>query len=259
MTDALVLLERRDDGVAVLRLNRPPHNPLSRALLAQLTALATDVAGDPTVKAVVLVGSDRALAAGADIDEFGGPDEARIVAAGFRAAGDALGAIPRPVIAAIAGYALGGGLEIALACDLRIVADNARLGQPEIQLGIIPGGGGTQRLARLVGPARAKELIWTGRHVRAEEALAIGLADRVVPAAELEFAALEWAASFASGAVVAMGQAKRAIDEGLELPLGAGLDLEAECFADTFVTEDAATGIASFTEHGPGKATFRGR
>jgi len=259
MTDALVLLERRDDGVAVLRLNRPPLNPLSRALLAQLTALATDVAGDPTVKAVVLVGSDRALAAGADIDEFGGPDEARIVAAGFRAAGDALGAIPRPVIAAIAGYALGGGLEIALACDLRIVADNARLGQPEIQLGIIPGGGGTQRLARLVGPARAKELIWTGRHVRAEEALAIGLADRVVPAAELEFAALEWAASFASGAVVAMGQAKRAIDEGLELPLGAGLDLEAECFADTFVTEDAATGIASFTEHGPGKATFRGR
>ena len=259
MTDALVLLDRRDDGVAVLRLNRPPLNPLSRALLAQLTALATDLAGDPAVKAVVLVGSDRALAAGADIDEFGGPDEARIVAAGFRAAGDALGAIPRPVIAAIAGYALGGGLEIALACDLRIVADNARLGQPEIQLGIIPGGGGTQRLARLVGPARAKELIWSGRHVRADEALAIGLADRVVPAAELEPAALEWAASFASGAVVAMGQAKRAIDEGLELPLGAGLDLEAECFADTFVTEDAATGIASFAEHGPGKATFRGR
>jgi len=259
MTDALVLLDRRDDGVAVLRLNRPPLNPLSRALLAQLTALATDLAGDPAVKAVVLVGSDRALAAGADIDEFGGPDEARIVAAGFRAAGDALGAIPRPVIAAIAGYALGGGLEIALACDLRIVADNARLGQPEILLGIIPGGGGTQRLARLVGPARAKDLIWSGRHVRADEALAIGLADRVVPAAELEPAALEWAASFASGAVVAMGQAKRAIDEGLELPLGAGLDLEAECFADTFVTEDAATGIASFTEHGPGKATFRGR
>ncbi|MFA5884095.1 MAG: enoyl-CoA hydratase-related protein [Acidimicrobiia bacterium] len=259
MTDALVLLERRDDGVAVLRLNRPPLNPLSRALLAQLTAHASEVAGDPAVKAVVLIGSDRALAAGADIDEFGGPDEARVVAAGFRAAGDALGAIPRPVIAAIAGYALGGGLEIALACDLRIVADNARLGQPEIQLGIIPGGGGTQRLARLVGPARAKELIWSGRHVRAEEAVAIGLADRAVPAADLEAAALEWAASFASGAVVAMGQAKRAIDEGLDLTLGAGLDLEADCFADTFVTEDAATGIASFKEHGPGKATFSGR
>ena len=259
MTDPLVLLERRDDGVAVLRLNRPPLNPLSRALLAQLTTLATGLAGDPSVKAVVLVGSDRALAAGADIDEFGGDEEARVVAAGFRAAGDALGAIPRPVIAAIAGYALGGGLEIALACDLRIIADNARLGQPEILLGIIPGGGGTQRLARLVGPARAKELTWSGRQVRAEEALAIGLADRVVAADELEAAALDWAAAFASGAVVAMGLAKRAIDDGLDQPLGAGLDLEADCFADAFATEDATTGIASFKEHGPGKATFRGR
>jgi enoyl-CoA hydratase/carnithine racemase len=259
MTDALVLCERRDDGVAVLRLNRPPLNPLSRALLGQLTTLATELAGDPAVKAVVLVGSDRALAAGADIDEFGGAAEARLVAAGFRAAGDALGAIPRPVIAAISGYALGGGLELALACDLRIASVSARVGQPEILLGIIPGGGGTQRLSRLVGPARAKELIWSGRQVRADEALAIGLVDRIVPAEELESAALAWAASFASGAVVAMGHAKRAIDEGFGLPLGAALDLEAACFADSFVSEDAATGIASFKEHGPGKATFSGR
>jgi len=259
MADPLVLCDRRSDGVAVLRLNRPPLNPLSRALLAQLTTLATDLAGDPSVKAVVLVGSDRAFAAGADIDEFGGAAQARVIAAGFRAAGDAIGAIPRPVIAAISGYALGGGLELALACDLRIAADTARLGQPEILLGIIPGGGGTQRLSRLLGPARAKELCWSGRQVRADEALAIGLVDRVVPAGDLEPAALEWAASFASGAVVAMGQIKRAVDEGADLPLAAALDLEAECFAGTFDTEDAATGIASFREHGPGKASFAGR
>ena len=259
MSDPLVRCERRDDGVAVLRLNRPPLNPLSRALLGQLTMLATELAGDPAVKAVVLVGSEKALAAGADIDEFGGPAEARMVAAGFRAAGDALGAIPRPVIAAISGYALGGGFELALACDLRLAGDTARIGQPEILLGIIPGGGGTQRLSRLVGPARAKELCWSGRQVRADEALALGLVDRVVPAAEVETAALEWAASLAAGAVVAMGQIKRAVDEGLDLPLGAALDLEAECFVDSFVTEDAATGIASFKEHGPGKATFAGR
>jgi enoyl-CoA hydratase/carnithine racemase len=208
---------------------------------------------------VVLTGGERAFAAGADIEEFGGVEEARLVGAGFRAAGDALGAIPRPVIAAISGFALGGGLEVAMACDLRIAGDTARLGQPEILLGIIPGGGGTQRLPRLVGPARAKELIWSGRHVKAEEALAIGLVDRVVPAGELETAAVEWAASLAAGAVVAMGYAKRAIDEGLELALAAGLDLEAECFADSFATEDAGTGIASFKEHGPGKAQFSGR
>ncbi|MFM8303308.1 MAG: enoyl-CoA hydratase/isomerase family protein [Actinomycetota bacterium] len=259
MSDALVLSERRDDGVAVLRLNRPPLNPLSRAMLGELTQRATELGADPGVKAVVLTGSERALAAGADIEEFGGPAEARLVAAGFRAAGDAMGAIPRPVIAAISGYALGGGLEIALACDLRIAAESARLGQPEILLGIIPGGGGTQRLARLVGPARAKELCWSGRQVRADDALAMGLVDRVVPTDELETAALEWAASFASGAVVAMGQVKRAVDGGVDLPLPAALDLETECFVDAFGTEDAATGIASFREHGPGRARFSGR
>jgi len=259
MSDALVLCERRPDGVAVLRLHRPPLNPLSRALLGQLTTHATALAADADVKAVVLIGGERALAAGADIDEFGGPAEAQVVAAGFRAAGDALGAIPRPVIAAISGFALGGGFELALACDLRIAGDTARIGQPEILLGIIPGGGGTQRLSRLVGPARAKELCWSGRQVRADEALALGLVDRVVPADDLEAAALEWAAALGAGAVVAMGQIKRAVDGGLDFPLADALDLEAQCFVDTFATEDAATGIASFKEHGPGKATFAGR
>jgi enoyl-CoA hydratase/carnithine racemase len=259
MPDPLVLVEPQPNGVARVRLNRPPLNPLSQALLVALTAEATALGDDPDVKAVVLVGGERAFAAGADIGEFGTAEDARTVSHTFRAACAALGAIPRPVIAAVSGFALGGGLELALACDLRIAADSARLGQPEILLGIIPGGGGTQRLARLVGPARAKELIWSGRQVRADEALAIGLVDRVVPAAELEAAALAWAGEFASGPVVAMGLAKRAIDHGLDGSLDAGLREETAAFAEVFATEDAAAGIASFKAIGPGKATFRGR
>ena len=256
---SLVLVERHDDGVASLRLNRPPLNALSFALLGELADHAVALAADPTVKAVVVAGGEKALAAGADISEFGGPDDARRIGAQFRAAFDAIAKIPRPVIAAIRGFALGGGLELALACDLRVAADSARLGQPEILLGIIPGAGGTQRLPRLVGPARAKELVWSGRQVRADEALAIGLVDRVVPADDVEANALQWAATFANGAVVAMGLAKRAIDRGLDGPLATGLDREAQAFVDVFATEDAETGVRSFLEHGPGKATFSGR
>jgi enoyl-CoA hydratase/carnithine racemase len=211
------------------------------------------------VKAVVIAGDGKAFAAGADISEFGDQNAAREVNARLRRAFDAVAAIPRPVIAAIHGVALGGGLELALACDLRIAADSARVGQPEILLGIIPGAGGTQRLPRLVGPARAKELIWSGRQVKAEEALVIGLVDRIVPADELRDRALEWAAAFASGAVVAMGLAKEAIDRGLDGSLAAGLDREADVFVEVFGTEDAATGVQSFLEHGPGKAQFSGR
>jgi enoyl-CoA hydratase/carnithine racemase len=251
--------ERRADGVAVVRIDRPPLNALSGALLDELAAIARDLAADSDVKAVVVFGGPKAFAAGADISEFGGPDEARAIARRFRSAFDAIGDIPRPVIAAINGVALGGGLELALACDLRVAADNARVGQPEILLGVIPGAGATQRLPRLIGPARAKELIWSGRQVRADEALAMGIVDRVVPAAELEDAALAWAASFASGAVVAMGVAKTVIDGGLGGRLDDGLDLEADAFADVFGTEDAATGVRSFLEDGPGKAKFRGR
>jgi enoyl-CoA hydratase/carnithine racemase len=255
----LVRTEKRDDGVAVVRIDRPPLNALSRALLDELSAAARQLAADSEVKAVVVVGGAKAFAAGADISEFGGQADARDVAKRFRAAFDGIAAIPHPVIAAINGVALGGGLELALACDLRIAADNARVGQPEILLGIIPGAGATQRLPRLVGPARAKELIWSGRQVKAEEALVIGLVDRVVPAAELEDAALAWAGSFASGPAVALGLAKRAIDAGLDLPLEQGLDLEADAFVDVFGTEDATTGVRSFLEHGPGKAEFSGR
>jgi enoyl-CoA hydratase/carnithine racemase len=254
-----VHVERRPDGVAHVRLDNPPLNALSRALLDDLGHAFTSLAADGGVKAAVVSGNDKALAAGADISEFGGRDEAVALGSAFRHAFDAIGSLPRPVIAAITGYALGGGLELAMACDLRVAADTARLGQPEILLGIIPGAGGTQRLPRLVGPARAKELVWSGRQVRADEALAIGLVDKVVPAVDCVDAALQWAASFARGAVVAMGLAKQAIDRGLDGSLSAGLDEESLRFADVFATEDAATGIASFRENGPGKARFAGR
>ena len=259
MTDDLVLSDTSPEGVAVLRLNRPPMNPLSTAMLAAIADVAEGLAADATVKAVVVLGSEKALAAGADIKEFGDQAAARTIGLAFRRAFDGIAAIPRPVIAAIRGFALGGGMELALACDLRVAADSARLGQPEILLGIIPGAGGTQRLPRLVGPAHAKELIWSGRQVRADEALAIGLVDRVVPADEVEAAAIAWATELASGAVVAMGLAKRAIDEGLDGSLTRGNDLEAAAFVEVFGTADAATGVAGFLEHGPGTATFSGR
>ncbi len=255
----LVSTERRDDGVVVVRLNHPPVNALSRAVLTELAEVAVGLGDDGAVKAVVVTGEGKVFAAGADIAEFGDQERAREIAATIRAALDALSAIPRPVMAALNGVALGGGLELALACDLRVAADNARVGQPEILLGIIPGGGATQRLPRLVGPARAKELIWSGRQVRADEALAIGLVDRVVAADELLDAALGWAHELAAGPVVAMGLAKRAVDAGLDAPLSVGLDREADAFAEVFATEDAETGVRSFLEHGAGRATFEGR
>ena len=259
MSDDLVLREDLAGGVVTLRLNRPPMNALSQAMLTAIGDAADSLQDDPAVKAVVVMGSEKALAAGADIKEFGDQAAARTIGATFRRAFDGLAAVPRPVIAAIRGFALGGGMELALACDLRVAADSARMGQPEILLGIIPGAGGTQRLPRLIGPARAKELIWSGRQVKADEALAIGLVDRVVPADETEAAAVAWATELAAGAVAAMGLAKRAVDDGLDGPLARGNDIEAEAFVEVFGTEDAATGVASFLEHGPGKATFTGR
>ena len=254
----LVTIDRRADGVAVVRLDRPKMNALSAELLRQIgdaaRALAEDLPG-----AVVVYGGERVFAAGADITEFKGPDEARAIGGLFLDSLNALAALPRVVIAAVTGYALGGGCELALACDFRVAGESAKFGQPEILLGIIPGGGGTQRLARLVGAARAKELILTGRQVAAEEAARIGLVDRVVPDAEVLDAAVAWAASFASGPLVAHGLAKRAVDEGLDGPLLDGLRLEQELFTEVFATEDAKAGVASFLENGPGKATFTGR
>lgn len=257
-TSDLVTLERRDDGVAVLTLRNPKVNALSGAVLRALRDRVAELEAD-LPGAVVVTGGDRIFAAGAEISEFGGPDEARSYGGLFLETFNRLAALERMTVAAIAGFALGGGCELALACDLRVAAETAKLGQPEILLGIIPGGGGTQRLARLVGPAKAKELICGGAQVRAPEALAMGLVDHVVPADELQARAVELAAGFANGAVVAQGLAKRAIDQGLDGTLGSGLDLEQELFVEVFGTEDAGIGVASFLEHGPGKATFVGR
>jgi len=255
---ALVRLDRRDDGVAVITLDHPKVNALSTALLDQLHAIAVELTEHPP-GAVVVTGGPKIFAAGAKIDEFGGPAEAKAITHAFHRALDALAAIPRFVIAAVSGYALGGGCELALACDYRIAGERAVFGQPEILLGIIPGGGGTQRLARAVGASRAKELCLTGRQVRAEEALRIGLADELVPGDELEARALALAAECAKGALVAQALAKRAIDEGLELPLDRGLAFEQELFEQVFHSDDAVIGVASFLANGPGKAEFTGR
>ncbi len=257
-TDALVHLERRADGVAVITLDNPKVNALSRALLARLADVAESLSVDPP-GAVVVTGGDRLFAAGADIAEFGGPDEARAITAGFHRALDAVAAIPRLVIAAVSGYALGGGCELALACDYRIAGERAVFGQPEILLGIIPGGGGTQRLSRAVGPSRAKELMLTGRQVRSDEALRIGLVDEVVPNDELSGRALGLAAELAAGAVVAQALVKRAVDEGSSVALADGLALEQALFEDVFTTDDSRVGVQSFLEHGPGQARFTGR
>ena len=251
-------LERRADGVAVIRLDNPKVNALSSALLDSITAAAHELTANPP-GAVVVTGGERIFAAGADITEFSGPAEARAIGAKFVAMANALAAIPRIVIAAVAGFALGGGCELAMACDLRIAADNATFGQPEILLGIIPGGGGTQRLARLIGPARAIELVASGRQVKADEALRIGLVNEVVPAAELHEQAYARAAEYARGAVIAQGFVKRAIYRGLDGTLEAGIGLEQDLFAEVFTTEDARVGVESFKKHGPGKATFAGR
>jgi enoyl-CoA hydratase/carnithine racemase len=254
----LVSVERRGDGVAVLTLDHPKVNALSSELLRQLLGAATALSDEPP-GAVVVTGSDRVFAAGADIAEFRGPEEARVIGDLFLRSLTAVADIPRATVAAISGVALGGGCELALACDFRVASERARFGQPEILLGIIPGGGGTQRLPRLVGTARAKDIIFTGRQVGADEALAIGLVDEVVPPGDVLDRALAKAAELATGPVVAHGLAKRAIDRGMDITLDGGLDLEQQLFVQVFETEDARTGVESFLRDGPGKAEFSGR
>ena len=256
-----VRIENHGEGhtrVAVLRLDRPKVNAISPELTADLARCVHELAGD-LPGAVIVYGGERIFAAGADIARFGGPAEAQVIGAALRRALDSLAALPRIVIAAVNGFALGGGCELALACDLRVAADNATFGQPEILLGIIPGGGGTQRLTRLVGSSRSKDIALSGRQVKAEEALRIGLADRVVPAAQVFDEALAWATEFARGPLKVQGMCKRAIDGGLDGSLAEGLTLEQELFVDAFGTADAVIGIKSFLEQGPGKAQFTGR
>jgi enoyl-CoA hydratase/carnithine racemase len=245
-------------GVATIRLDRPPMNALNTELQEQLRAAADRLTRDRAVRAIVLYGGEKVFAAGADVKEFASQTHEDMVrdAGRLSSALSALAAVPKPVIAAVTGYALGGGCELALTADFRVSADNAKWGQPEILLGIIPGAGGTQRLPRLIGPAKAKDLIYTGRFVDADEALAIGLVDAVVPAADVYPTALAMAAKFATGPALALAAAKAAVDGGLDGDLGNGLRLESHLFASLFATEDRAVGMRSFIEHGPGKAVF---
>lgn len=249
------------DGVGTIRLDRPKMNAISLQVQDELTAVAAEAAGRDDVCAVVVWGGERVFAAGNDVKEMGDMSYTDMVdrVEALQGAVTAVARIPKPVVAAVNGYALGGGCELALAADVRFAADDAHLGQPESLLGIIPGAGGTQRLSRLVGPSRAKDLMYTGRFVKAEEALSIGLVDRVVPAAEVYDAAVAWAAQFTTGATYALRAVKEAVDRGLEVDLETGLALERQLFSGVFATEDRTVGMRSFVENGPGKATFQGR
>jgi enoyl-CoA hydratase/carnithine racemase len=250
-----------EDGVGTIRLDRPKMNAINEQLHFEVRAAALEAGKREEVRAVVLHGGERVFAAGADIKAMSQLDATGMVAWG-RELTDSfthVARIPKPVIAAVTGYALGGGYELALCADFRVLGASAKIGQPEIQLGIIPGAGGTQRLSRLVGPAKAKDLIFTGRHVGAEEALEIGLADAVVPDDEVYATAVAMARKFAAGPPLALAAAKQAIDEGLELPIQEGLALETRLFAELFGTEDQKAGMTSFIENGPGKARFTGR
>jgi enoyl-CoA hydratase/carnithine racemase len=249
------------EAIATIRLDRPPMNALNGQVQEEIAAAAAQVAADHAVRAVILYGGEKVFAAGADIKEMVDLGYADVAehSGRLQAALDAVAGIPKPVVAAVTGYALGGGLELALCADFRVIGEGARVGQPEILLGVIPGAGGTQRLPRLIGPARAKDLVFTGRFVAAGEALAIGLVDKVVPDAEVYQAARDMAARYATGPALALRAAKQAIDTGLDVDLATGLEMERLHFAALFTTEDQKTGMRSFIENGPGKATFEGR
>jgi enoyl-CoA hydratase/carnithine racemase len=249
------------DGVGTIRLDRPKMNAISFQVQVELRDVAAEATERDDVRAVVVYGGERVFAAGNDVKEMAELSYADMVKRGasLQSAVTAVARIPKPVVAAINGYALGGGCELALAADVRIAAEDAQLGQPEVLLGIIPGAGGTQRLSRLVGPSRAKELIYTGRFVKADDALTMGLVDRVVPREQVFGEAVAWAGQFKDAAALALRAAKEAVDRGLEVDLDTGLEIERAAFAALFATEDRTTGMRSFVEQGPGKATFEGR
>ena len=249
------------DRVGTIRLDRPKMNALDTAMQEEIRAAADEAADRDDVRAVIVYGGERVFAAGADIKQMADMSYTDMVdrSGALQSSLGAVAAIPKPVVAAITGYALGGGLELALCADVRFCADDAKVGQPEMLLGIIPGAGGTQRLSRLVGPSKAKDIVFTGRFVEAEEALRIGLVDRVLPGDQVLAAATTWAGQFTAGPAYALRAAKQAIDRGLEVDLDTGLEIERLAFAGLFATEDHGTGMRSFVEHGPGKAQFEGR
>ncbi|MFC5380499.1 enoyl-CoA hydratase/isomerase family protein [Aquipuribacter nitratireducens] len=245
--------------IGTVRLVRPPMNPIGASIRDGVAEAVRHARADARVRGVVVTGGD-VFAAGADIKEMAGMGMRDVLrlAADLQGALDDVAGLPVPTVAAVSGFALGGGFELALACDHRVLDEGARVGLPEITLGLVPGAGGTQRLARLVGPGRAKDLVWTGRMVNAAEALELGLADEVAPAGTAETAARARLARYATAAQVAVAAAKQAVDAGLDGSLAEGLQLERGLFAGLFGTRDAQAGLRSFVEQGPGKAVFEG-
>jgi enoyl-CoA hydratase/carnithine racemase len=250
-----------DGAIGTIRLDRPKMNAINTQLRTELQDAAIEARERNDIRAVVLYGGERVFAAGADIKEMEGLSYADMLAwgTGLQEALKVVARLPKPVVAAVNGFALGGGFEIALAADFRVLGERAQVGVPEILLGVIPGAGGTQRLTRLVGPAKAKGMVYTGRFVKADEALALGIADAVVPDVEVYDAAVAMAQQWANGPAVALRAAKQAIDDGLEIDLDGALRLESALFAGLFATDDQKAGMKSFVENGPGKATFTGR
>jgi enoyl-CoA hydratase len=250
-----------EDGVATIRLDRPPMNAINDDVTRDLREAATEASLREDVGAVVLWGGEKVFAAGADVKMMlsMSPREAKPMIANLQDVFNLVEEIPKVTIAAVNGYALGGGCELAMCADLRYAAEDARIGQPEILLGIIPGAGGTQRLPRLIGPARAKELIYSGRHVKADEAREIGLVDAVFPAGQVYSKAMEAAQRYARGPLQALRAAKTAINWGARSDFRTGIVLERELFTDLFSTEDQKIGMRSFVEQGPGKAEFSGK
>ena len=250
------------DGVATMTLNRPPLNPLNAGLFMQIGQCADELALDDEVRAVVITGGDKHFAAGADIKEM--VEMTPVMIFKFISVGQdsftKVENIPKPVIAAINGFALGGGCELAITADWRFAHEDARIGQPEILLGIIPGAGGTQRLPRLIGPAKAKEMIYSGRFYRAQDCLEMGLVQKVVSGDEpvIEYAQ-KVASKYANGAAVALAMAKKAVNKGMECSIEEGLIIEAHGIALCFGSEDQKIGMRSFLEEGPGKAKFVGK
>ncbi len=247
------------DGIGTIRLERPPMNALNVQVQEELRAAATAATDDGAVRVVVVYGGEKVFAAGADIREMAAMSyvDMAVRSVALSSAFDAIARIPKPVVAAITGYALGGGCELALACDWRVAGEDAKLGQPEITLGVIPGAGGTQRLSRLVGPARAKDIIMSGRFVGAEEALAIGLVDKVAPTAEVYEAAVAIVRPYVTGPAQALRAAKLAVNGGLDMDLASGLAWESQLFAALFATDDRREGMAAFVEKR--KPNFTGR
>lgn len=256
-----VNLEVAPSGVGTIRLDRPKLNPLNEQVAREIGAAVDEVRDREDVRAIVLWGGERVFAAGADIKEMGERDAVTMFRyiGGFQDVFDRLENLPQITIAAVNGYALGGGCELAMACDLRVCASDSQLGQPEILLGVIPGAGGTQRLPRLVGVGRAKELIYTGRFVPAEEALRIGLVNEVVEPDQVYPRAVEIAERFAAGPSVALMAAKQVIQSGIDIDKATGILLERQAFASLFASEDQKIGMESFVENGPGQAKFVGR